>query len=74
MRAATRLRLIQLIDSTAGPADRPDLSYAAMVTPEGLAGIAQYADWIGAAPPSHSPETGSTVTPPSVVKVGMSDF
>ena len=31
-------------------------------------------DWIGALIPSQSPETGYTVTPSAVVKVGMSDF
>jgi glycerophosphoryl diester phosphodiesterase len=40
--------LLQLVAAGGGPFDRPDLSYAAMVTPEGLAGIATYADWIGA--------------------------
>ena len=40
--------LLQLVAADGRPFDRPDLSYAAMVTPEGLAGIAQYADWIGA--------------------------
>ena len=47
LRAATRLRLIQLIDSTAGPADRPDLSYDGMMSVEGLRAIADYADGIG---------------------------
>ena len=47
LRAATRLRLIQLIDSTASPADRPDLSYDGMMSVEGLRAIADYADGIG---------------------------
>lgn len=40
--------LLQLVAASGGPFDRPDLSYAAMTTPEGLAGIAEYAGWIGA--------------------------
>ena len=43
----TRLRLVQLIDAEGGPADKPDLSYASMVTPEGLKAVARYADAIG---------------------------
>ena len=39
--------LLQLVASGGGPADRPDLSYAAMTTPQGLADIAAYAGWIG---------------------------
>ena len=40
--------LLQLVAAGGGPFDRPDLTYAAMVTPEGLADIATWADWIGA--------------------------
>lgn len=40
--------LLQLVAAAGRPADRPDLTYAAMVAPEGLADIAVYADWIGA--------------------------
>ncbi len=43
----TGVRLIQLVDSKGGPADRPDLTYASMVTPAGLAAIAAYAQGIG---------------------------
>ncbi len=39
--------LLQLVAASGGPADLPGLSYAAMITPVGLAGIAAYADWIG---------------------------
>jgi len=39
--------LLQLVASGGGPADRPDLTYAAMTTPQGLADIAAYAGWIG---------------------------
>jgi glycerophosphoryl diester phosphodiesterase len=39
--------LLQLMQSKGGPADRPDLTYAEMATPEGLHAIAAYADQIG---------------------------
>lgn len=39
--------LVQLIDATGGPADLPDQSYAAMITPDGLLAIREYADWVG---------------------------
>lgn len=44
----TGLRLVQLVASEGGPADLPEISYAAMLTPSGLAGIARYADALGA--------------------------
>jgi len=47
MHGKTRLRLIQLIDAEGGPADRPDMRYADMVTPAGLNAIAAYAAGIG---------------------------
>lgn len=40
--------LLQLVAASGGPFDRPDLTFAAMTTPEGLAGIAGYGSWIGA--------------------------
>jgi glycerophosphoryl diester phosphodiesterase len=43
----TRVRLIQLVAAEKGPADRPDQLYARMITPEGLAEIARYAQGIG---------------------------
>ena len=47
LRARIATPLLQLVASGGGPADRPDLSYAAMTTPQGLADIAAYAGWIG---------------------------
>ncbi len=47
LRKLTKLRLVQLIDDQGSPADRPDLTYRAMVTPAGLATVARYADAIG---------------------------
>ena len=43
----TRLRLIQLVDASGSPADRPGQSYTDMVTPQGLRDIARYAQGIG---------------------------
>ena len=40
--------LLQLLARDGGPADRPELTYAAMATPKGLARVAAYARWIGA--------------------------
>lgn len=39
--------LVQLMSADGGPADAPGVTYAQMATPEGLAGIARYAGWIG---------------------------
>jgi glycerophosphoryl diester phosphodiesterase len=47
LRKVTKLRLVQLIDGSSHPADRPDLPSANMVTPAGLAEVARYADAIG---------------------------
>ena len=49
LRTLTGARLIQLIDASGGPADRPDLRYRDMVRPEGLRQIARYAHGIGPA-------------------------
>ncbi|WP_409592333.1 glycerophosphodiester phosphodiesterase [Sphingobium sp.] len=47
LRAVSRLRLIQLVDSEGGPADAPGTSYADMMAIQGLKQIADYADGIG---------------------------
>ncbi len=47
LRNLTKLRLVQLIDGSGHPADRPDLTSSAMVTPSGLADVARYADAVG---------------------------
>ncbi len=41
-------KLVQLVKPEDGPADEPAMRYAEMVTPSGLADIANYADAIGA--------------------------
>lgn len=38
---------VQLIDGGGGPADLPTMTYAQMITPEGLKAVAAYADAIG---------------------------
>jgi glycerophosphoryl diester phosphodiesterase len=47
LRKATKLRLVQLMEASGGPADKPGTTYASMATPAGLKGIAAYADAIG---------------------------
>lgn len=47
LRTKTDLPLIQLMESSGTPADRPDLSYADMATAAGLREVATYADGIG---------------------------
>ncbi|MFY0398269.1 glycerophosphodiester phosphodiesterase [Brevundimonas naejangsanensis] len=39
--------LLQLMQADGGPADRPDVTYAEMEAPQGLAEIARYADAVG---------------------------
>jgi glycerophosphoryl diester phosphodiesterase len=47
LHAMTRLPLVQLMASAFGPPDQPDVTYATMSTPEGLAAIAGYAQGVG---------------------------
>lgn len=44
----TELPLVQLVAAEGGPADKPGVTYAALLRPEGLDAIAAYADGIGA--------------------------
>jgi len=44
---STDAPLLQLMSVSGGPADHPEMTYAAMTTPAGLAEIATYADAIG---------------------------
>ena len=44
-------KLVQLVKPDGGPVDEPDLRYAEMVTPTGLAEVATFADAVGAAIP-----------------------
>jgi glycerophosphoryl diester phosphodiesterase len=47
LRKVTRLRLVQLMAASGGPADQPGESYSRMATPDGLKRIAAYADAVG---------------------------
>lgn len=49
LRGETKLRLIQLMSDSGGPADRAGVNYAEMATPNGLKAVARYADGVGAA-------------------------
>ncbi|WP_420470770.1 glycerophosphodiester phosphodiesterase family protein [Brevundimonas sp. FT23042] len=54
--------LLQLMARGGGPADRPDMTYGEMATPEGLGRIAGYARWIGADTAMIEPEPGAPTT------------
>ncbi|MWV26669.1 glycerophosphodiester phosphodiesterase [Aurantiacibacter rhizosphaerae] len=56
----TDLPLVQLIEADGVTADDPSRSYDEMVSPSGLAAIAEYADGIGAAIPLLLNETGAS--------------
>ena len=58
MRGRIAAPLLQLIAAVGGPADAPSRTFGAMITPEGLAGIAAYADWIGVDLTLIEPEPG----------------
>jgi glycerophosphoryl diester phosphodiesterase len=47
IRPKTKVKLIQLMAKDDGPADRADMKYAQMASPEGLKAIAAYADGVG---------------------------
>jgi len=49
LHAMTRIRLIQLMDASGGPADGAVASYAEMARPDGLRAVARYAYGIGPA-------------------------
>ncbi len=70
LRGKTKLRLIQLMDEKGSPADRPDLSYPAMATREGLKAVASYADGIGPNKALVIPRTllGNLGTPTNLVR------
>ena len=51
--------LAQLMSPSGGPFDRPGRTYAEMVTPEGLAEVATYADWTAVETAMVSPRTAS---------------
>jgi glycerophosphoryl diester phosphodiesterase len=49
LRRMTRVRLVQLVNSTDSPPDSAGVTYASMQTPAGLRRLRRYADGIGAA-------------------------
>ena len=59
---STDAPLLQLVASGGGPADHPDRTYASMITPEGLAEIHTYADWIGTDTALIEPTPGTPTT------------
>ncbi|WP_269516189.1 glycerophosphodiester phosphodiesterase [Brevundimonas subvibrioides] len=59
---STDAPLLQLMSNEGGPADQPGMTYAAMVTPGGLAEIATYADAIGVDTAMIVPRDASGVT------------
>lgn len=69
LRKLTKLRLVQLIDGSGYPADRPDLLSTAMVTPAGLAEVARYADAVGVTKTLIVPRdaTGRSLPPTTLV-------
>ena len=62
--------LLQLMSPSGGPVDHPDMTYAAMATPEGLAGISAYADAVGVETALIIPRTpaGAAGTPTTLVE------
>jgi len=65
----TRVDLAQLVDGARGPADRPGVTYASMVTAPGLKAISKYADGLGAHKDWVLPRTnGATTVPSNVVR------
>lgn len=61
--------LAQLMSSSGGPADVPGATYASMVTPEGLAELATYADWAAVETAMVIPRTpaGATAAPTTLI-------
>ncbi len=64
LRGRTALRLVQLVEPEGGPADRPEVSYRQMCTPDGLATVATYADVLG---PARSMVLDDDLTPTPLV-------
>jgi len=66
----TDVRLVQLIDCSGGPADKPGVTYADMVTRSGLKTIGSYADQVGLCKNVMIPRNadGTLGKPTSVIK------
>ncbi|WP_404336535.1 glycerophosphodiester phosphodiesterase [Sphingomonas sp. MMS12-HWE2-04] len=62
LKQRTKVRLIQLMDASGGPADKAEPSYAAMATPAGLRKVAAYAYGIGPARAMILPPSGTATS------------
>jgi glycerophosphoryl diester phosphodiesterase len=62
LKGMTKIRLIQLMSASGGPADGAAPSYAAMATPEGLKAVSAYAFGIGPERTMIQPATGPATT------------
>ncbi|WP_309627923.1 glycerophosphodiester phosphodiesterase [Brevundimonas sp.] len=69
LNAQTDAPLLQLMSQSGGPADHPDMTYAAMATPQGLAEIATYADAVGVETALIIPRTPSGAAAPPTALV-----
>lgn len=63
LRLKTPARLVLLVAGEGGPADLPNVKYADLVTPEGLKGVAAYADGLGPEKTMIVPQDKQTLLP-----------
>ncbi|NGM49657.1 glycerophosphodiester phosphodiesterase [Caulobacter sp. 602-2] len=63
LRLKTPARLVLLVAGEGGPADLPNVKYADLVTPEGLKGVAAYADGLGPEKTMVVPQDKQTLLP-----------
>jgi len=63
LRLKTPARLVLLVAGEGGPADLPNVKYADLVTPEGLKGVAAYADGLGPEKTMIVPQDAQTLLP-----------
>ncbi len=63
LRLKTPARLVLLVAGEGGPADLPAVKYADLVTPEGLKGVATYADGLGPEKTMVVPQDKQTLLP-----------
>jgi glycerophosphoryl diester phosphodiesterase len=63
LRLKTPARLVLLVAGEGGPADLPNVRYADLVTPEGLKGVAAYADGLGPEKTMIVPQDKQTLLP-----------
>ena len=63
IRGKTKARLVLLTAGQGGPADLPDVTYAQLCSPEGLKGVALYADGLGPEKTQIVPQDADTLLP-----------